>query len=170
VRTVRSWPKEIPPGRRYVDDDLDRLVMADYDYATALAGIQGGLVLLEWDIRVDQPSLERFAAAAEERPDRVMVAPYLLHRPSTGLDAPVWAHRRADGAWIDEGESACALFGFGMIYLPAGLVDRYLTEGLFGYGLPYPQYFDSAFSRWHHENVRPQVPVCWDIRPVHLNQ
>jgi hypothetical protein len=169
LKVVRSWPETIPPGRRFVDDGLERLVMADYDYATALGRITEDVVLLEWDIEIDPAGLDRFVVAARAQPDRVVVAPYRLYPPSTGLDGPVWAHRRADNAWIGDGEPTCALFGFGMVYLPVMLIRRYLTDGLFGYGLPYPRYFDSAFSRWHHENVRRQVPVLWDVCPEHLH-
>ena len=28
---------------------------------------------------------------------------------------------------------------------------------------------DNSFSRWHHANVRAEVPIPWHIQPVHLH-
>lgn len=77
----------------------------------------------------------------------------------------MWAHRQAipaGGGWVSDGEPVCDLFGFGLVYLPLGLVRCYLATR--------PEVTGNAeFSRWHHEHGHGPVPIHWDVRPVHLH-
>lgn len=173
MRLLRSWPKVIPPGRSYVQDGMERLLIEQHDYRP-LGSIDDSVLLLEWDVATDREDLERFAARAREHPERVLVAPYRIPADLYHLPAPCWAHRRWDGTGagtvvpvgampIQTGDPVCNLFGLGMCYLPRALVRRFLAEG-------YSTHFgDKEFSMWHYQRVAAEVAVCWDVRPVHLN-
>jgi hypothetical protein len=150
-----------------VVDGIDRLVISDQHYGP-LADVDDDVLLLEWDIAAGQEQLIRFAQAARIDPGRVLVAPYRIY------PAGVWAHRRWDGTGtgtvspvgaspIATGDPVCNLFGFGMTYLPRGLPRQFTESGWSAH------FGDVPFSMWHHQHVTPVVPICWDVRPVHLN-
>jgi hypothetical protein len=169
VRLIRSWPQQIPPHRSYVQDDLERLVMTDHDYRV-LAGLDDDLVLLEWDIAVGQEELRAFIARVRADPTAVLVAPYRLYEAHSGRPSkPAWAHRRFVRGdmfteFISPGDEFCHLFGFGMVYLPRDLVRRYLADNAD------EQFNDVRFSSWHYRHSdRPNVPIMWDARPVHVH-
>lgn len=166
MRLLRSWPTKVPTGRSFVVDPMPKLILDNYDYGP-LADVDDDVVLLEWDIAIDREGLAQFVRTAKEYPERVIVAPYQLYVStvhSHPLRRPRWCHRRADGQHIDTGERTCAMFGFGMIYLPQQVVSRYFAERNPAWG-----FNDAGFSSWHHRNVAEQVPVLWDVRPVHLH-
>lgn len=180
MRLIRSWPAALPEGRSHVQDGVERLVMDGYDY-TALGDYDDDILLLEWDIAVGREDLHRFATDASRRPGRVLVAPYRLYPEPGGVleqkwrhrldeHGSIWVHLRYDGLWlepVDTGEPYCQNFGFGMIYLPRGLVRGYLDMA--GRYEKMRRLSDSSFSMWHYHHVQPDVPICWDVRPVHLH-
>lgn len=165
MRLLRSWPDRTPPaGRNYVVDGIPRLVLSDYDNSP-LADIDDDVILLEWDIAVGIEDLDRFVEAARDDPSRVIVAPYRLYVTTVrqaDLKKPVWCHRRKDGTHVDTGEPTCALFGFGMIYFPRELVRAYRAEFT-------GHFSDGSFAGWHRRAVTDEVPILWDVRPVHLH-
>lgn len=172
MKIIRSFPKTVPPGRAYVQDDLPRFEMETYDYRGLVDAFPEDLVLLEWDIAVDMDALQRFTAQCEAEPERVRVAPYRLWSPTGSTDLmadPPWAHRayhypevRASCRFVDEGEPTCHLFGLGMVYLPHAIVREYAEAA--------PGHFsDGSFSAWHSNNVAFETPISWDVRPVHLH-
>lgn len=158
---VRSWPAVIPAGRGYVTDILPRAVMDNHDYRPVLDGLDDDVIIAEWDIAFGLEDIERFAAACEAEPGKARVAPYRLYPASTGLASPVWAHRDIDGTWISDGEPACDLFGFGLVYLPLAIVRQHLTD-------THGAVSDDTFSRWHHRRYGPTA-VQWDVRLTHLH-
>lgn len=184
MKLVRSWPQRIPEGRiGYVIDDMPRLLIDRYDLRP-LGDIDDDVLLLEWDLAVGREDLLTFAGRACEYPERVMVAPYRLYPDGNpGLTEPIWAHRRfrdgiVPGQWVQirldvlphirEGEPFCHLFGLGMIYLPRRLVRRFIDE--YCTRNPQASFDDHNFAEWHfHHAEQPEVPVTWDIRPVHLH-
>lgn len=156
MRLVRAWPRLPPLERPHVVDQLERVLTDGCEYS-GLVGL-GDVVVLDWDIVVDPDDLRGFAARCS---DRVRVAPYRKY-DATGW---VWQHRRYTASGmrrITEGDVTCHWFGFGCVYLPGVLVDRFDSErvGVFE---------DAAFSEWHHRNVVEEVAVDWDCRTVHLN-
>ena len=173
MKIIRSFPKTVPPGRAYVQDDLPRFEMETYDYrglADQFPDVD--LLLLEWDIAVDKDGIERFVAQCEAEPGRVRVAPYRLWAPtgsSEPLDSPPWAHRayhypevKASCRHVDEDEPVCHLFGLGMVYLPRDVLRHYSDVA--------PGHFsDGSFSAWHANTVSLETPISWDVRPVHLH-
>jgi hypothetical protein len=164
VRLLRSWPAVVPPGRAYVQDTIERLILRDYDYAP-LAEVDDDVLLVEWDIAVDGHDLALFAAHARQTADRVLVAPYRLYVTtvrSVPLRAPVWCHRRTDGSHVDTGEPFCSYFGFGLIYLPRTVVTAFRAEWS-------GHFSDGSFGGWHRRRVTDQVPIDWDVRPAHLH-
>jgi hypothetical protein len=169
VRLLRSWPAQAPPGRACVDDGIQRLVISGYRY-DALAGIDDSVVLIEWDVACDPVDLRAFAQAAAAAPERVLVAPYRLHVTTVRgapLPAPVWVHRYDDGRHVETGAPFCHWFGLGLAYLPRPLVLAYLADaqaGGWSEGLN-----DCSFSMWHWRVVATQVPIAWEVRPVHLH-
>jgi hypothetical protein len=165
MKVLRSWPAMIPAADRgYVVDLLPKLVLTGYDYGP-LAEVDDDAVVLEWDVAVGREDLDAFVACATADPGRVIVAPYRLYVSTVHayvFPRPVWAHRRADGTHIDTGEASCALFGFGMVYLPHALIRAYRAAC--------PGHFsDGSFSGWHLRTVGTPVPICWDVHPVHLH-
>lgn len=159
MRLVRSWPEVIPQGRAHVIDEIQRIVIKDYDYASTLRDLDDDVLLLEWDIAVGQEDLWAFAQRATAASDGVLVAPYRLYPEGTGLLGPVWAHRRNYLEFVDEDEPVCWMFGLGMVYLPRHLLAAFDGDRL----------DDGLFSEWHYQKVGKPVPICWDVRPVHLN-
>jgi hypothetical protein len=171
LHLIRSWPQTIPPGRSYVCDDIPKLVIDNHHYG-ALADIPGDVLLLEWDMAVGQEDIRQFAHHALIDPGRVLVAPYKIYADAYGLSSDVWAHRKWDGRGmgtispdgamsIRDGDPFCNLFGLGMIYLPQALV-----QGFAGFAT---HFGDKEFSMWHYQYVAREVPVAWEVRPVHLN-
>jgi hypothetical protein len=173
LRLLRSWPQSIPENRAHVVDDIERLVIDHHDYAR-LGDVDEDLILIEWDVAVGQEDLLTFAARAAESPNRVLVAPYRIYADVYGLPADVWAHRAWDGNGlgmvipygakpVETNAPTCNLFGLGLVYLPRDLVRRFLP------GHPPGHFGDTEFSMWHYERVAKDVPIAWDVRPVHLH-
>ena len=171
MKIIRSWPKNVPPGRAHVVDTLPRFVMDDYDYR-GLINYGDDLILIEWDIAVSPEDLRRFADQCKAQPDRVRVAPYRLYA-GTGsnvpLPQPVWVHRKyydprikATASFVEEGDPTCHMFGLGLAYLPHALLVRFSDE--------MPGHFsDGTFSAWHQAYVESETPISWDVRPIHLH-
>lgn len=162
MKLLRSWPFRIPQYRAHVVDGIQHLVIDRFDYRN-LDLVDDDVLLIEWDLAVSREDLAEFADRCRKAPECVLVAPYLLYNP----DGPVWAHRRYREApepdYVYENEPICHLFGFGLTYLPRDLVKAFLETQ--------PRTFtDTSFSEWHHANVEhPEVPIAWDIRPIHLH-
>lgn len=173
MRLIRSWPRAIPAGRGHVVDDIERLVIDNHHYGP-LADLDDDVLLLEWDIAVGQKDLVHFAAHARKEPDRVLVAPYRIYADTYNLPDDIWAHRHWDGTGIGTVnpigakpiqtlDPTCNLFGLGMCYLPRELTRRFAA-------VSWSSHFgDTEFSMWHFAHVASEVPICWDVRPVHLN-
>lgn len=144
--------------------------MRDYDYREPLAAVDDDVLLIEWDLAVGREDLIRFADRAQAAPTRVLVAPYRLYAYASGRDRPpVWAHRRYEGTPetgrlrpVGEDDETCHLWGLGLTYLPRWIVRRYLAEQA------YPL-TDGHLSGWHYRHIDPEVPITWDVRPVHLH-
>lgn len=166
MRLIRSWPATIPEDRSYVVDGIERLVMDGYDYR-CLADIDDDIILIEWDIAVGKEELETFIERCKAEPDRVRAAPYRLYIGHN--ERPIWVHRIRDAgthrfATAPE-DTHCAMFGFGLTYLPKALIDAFMATLK-----PKSQFTDSTFSHWHmrHAKVK-QVPIDWDIHLTHLH-
>lgn len=174
MQLVRSWPAYIPQDRTgYVVDAIERVHMTNHDYRPLFENASDDLLLLEWDVAVSKEDLVSFADAARDNPDRILVAPYRIYYEHM-LDEPVWAHRSWGGEPVGmanpvgaqpvaTGDPVCNLFGLGMIYLPLQLMKkcaRSRWSNTIG---------DVQFSMWHYANVTQDVPIAWDVRPVHLN-
>jgi hypothetical protein len=178
MKLVRSWPANIPEGRSYVVDDIERFVMGadndtQFDYRR-LVDYDDDIVLIEWDIAVGGEQLRTFIDRARAEPDRVRVAPYLLYRggrDGKAAQVPFYVHRiREPGmrTWVKgPDDTYCHLFGFGLIYLPKDLIAGFVAQ------LPAASKFgDTEFSRWHARQPigqRRNVPIDWDCHAVHLH-
>ncbi|MFG2699537.1 hypothetical protein [Streptomyces sp. NPDC048386] len=170
MRLLRSWPAQVPAGRAYVHDDIERLVIDNYDYRV-LGDFDDDVLLLEWDIAVGKEDLAAFAARARLAAERVLVAPYRLYHYASDRDraTPLWAHRRYEGdpqtgqlIHVREGDPTCHLWGLGMTYLPRDVIRQFLDA--------WPGTLsDGALSGWHYQHIAREVPITWDIRPVHLH-
>jgi hypothetical protein len=186
MKIRRSWPAKIPEGRTgYVVDALPRFEVDNYD-VRGLAELDDDVLLLEWDIAIGKDQLRAFVDRVKQEPARVLVAPYrVYHEGGSGrlFNPPKLIHRRflpgvaTPGTWlqirednareVQEGES-CHLFGLGMVYLPKWLLhgfrDDYLQRN------PLAALNDELISEWHfHHAEDPEVPITWDIWPVHLH-
>lgn len=159
LRWYRSWPEIVPPGRAYIHDHLERLVMTDHDYATAtLPGDQPGFCMLEWDIALASEGRRRFAEVALTQPGRILVAPYCIY-PVGG--PPAGVHRTA-GWPITPGTPEAETFGLGCIYLPAAILDRWRAD------MAGERLTDRAFSTWHLRTYG-RARVTWAVSPQHLH-
>ena len=179
MKLLRSWPKEIPDDRAYVEDDAERFVMEDFSY-NGLGDIDDDILLIEWDIAVGKEDLAYFAMEAARNPKSVLVAPYKLY--FRGTKRTLWADHmdRAGGCWahlkdrgdmrllpVEEGDPTCHYFGFGLAYLPRDLIREYLDRAQRYTQLQH--FTDSSFSLWHTNMEKQEAPICWDVRPVHLH-
>jgi hypothetical protein len=171
MRLVRSWPAQIPEGRAYVVDGIERLVMGgdtpNYDYR-CLTELDDDVALIEWDIAVGNDQLARFMARAAAEPDRVRVAPYLLYR-SSDPRMPFYVHRiREAGSrrWVLGPEDThCQMFGFGLTYLPRQMIVDFVASLKDG-----EMFSDTTFSRWHMRHAEhPNVAIDWDCHCTHLH-
>jgi hypothetical protein len=173
MRLLRSWPQSIPEGRSYVVDDIERLVISNHHYGP-LADIDESVLLLEWDIACGQEDLTQFVKRISAHPDRVIVAPYRIYADTYNLPYDVWAHRawNGDGSGtviphgafpVRDGAPICNLFGLGMVYLPQAVLRSYFAA------CAGAQFGDTQFSMWHYQQVAHDVPIAWEVRPVHLN-
>lgn len=167
MRVVRSFPADVPPGRSYVVDDAEKFFNADYDYR-GLAAIGDDVIQLDWDTAVSREDLITFAELAREHPGGVLVAPVPVYQESRrGLPGTVWNLRRYTERersirYVDASEPNCHLFGFGMVYLPRKLLEAFERE--------WPGKFDdTGFAGWHYRHVEREVPIAWQVRPVHLH-
>jgi hypothetical protein len=176
MKLVRSWPAVIPEGRSYVVDDIPRFIMGNdgdrqYDYR-GLVELDADVVLIEWDIAINGDHLAAFMARAKAEPDRVRVAPYVLYRKRSRDSLPqigFYVHRirtREARCWArGPQDTHCQMFGFGLVYLPQVLIERFVAQMD-----PKSHFGDSEFSRWHMRNVTPcDVPIDWDLPAVHLH-
>lgn len=174
MKLIRSWPAQIPEGRSYIVDDIPKFVMGadtpNYDYR-GLADLDDDVVLIEWDIAVGGEHLATFMQRAQAEPDRVRVAPYVLYRRPVRVgrqQIAFYVHRiRTQTArrWALPEDTHCQMFGFGLIYLPQALIQRFVAQMD-----PKSHFGDSEFSRWHMRNVKPcDVPIDWDLPAVHLH-
>ncbi|MDG4784348.1 hypothetical protein O7626_00475 [Micromonospora sp. WMMD1102] len=172
MRLIRSFPTTVPPGRAHVVDGIERLLLERYDY-TPLGDIDDDVLLIEWDLAVGQEQLLAFAERAAGQSEDVLVAPYRLYAgnyTSRSLRETVWAHRRwPDYRHVATGDPVCNIFGFGLTYLPRKLVRGYLDARAAASDGNTWGFSDGSFSGWHHRCVKPNVPIAWDVQPVHLN-
>jgi hypothetical protein len=168
MRVVRAWPDSPPQGRPYVSDAWPRVPVDNYNYA-GLASLGDDVITLDWDIAVDLADLERFAARARRDPQVPLVAPCRLYcdgaAPIPG--GPLWNARvyEAGGRslrYVAEGEPVCHLFGFGMTYLPAVLLGRFLRD------YPGGPLDDTSFSGWQYRTSG-LTELDWSVYPVHLH-
>jgi hypothetical protein len=173
MKLLRSWPRTIPDNRSYVVDDIERLVIDNHHYGP-LADIDDDVLLLEWDIACGQEELLQFASHARINPDQVLVAPYRIYADTYHLPCDIWAHRtwNGDGAGtviphgaqpVRDGAATCNLFGLGMAYLPRAIHRTFASVAWSS------QFGDTQFSMWHYQHVAQDVPIAWEVRPVHLN-
>lgn len=172
MRLVRAMPETIPPYRNYVVDQVDQISIWDYDMK-CLADYDDDIILLEWDVVVAKHDLVNMINHARHNPNRVQVAPYVLYPNSTGLHAPVWAHRRMVNPlplqlqWVDTGDSICDIFSTGLVYLPKSII-RSCVDDVDTIAWQ-PNLTDSKLAFWHYDKVREPVPIHWEIRPIHLH-
>lgn len=171
MKLIRSWPASVPAGRAHVVDTVERLVIEQFGYQS-LDQVEDDVLLIEWDIAIDREGLQRFAECARGDQHRVLVAPYRLYYPE--LPEPVWAHRLWGGepvgqhhpvgcTQVTEDDKNCNLFGLGMAYLPREIIRAVVDAK------PASRIGDTELSMWHYRNVATDVPICWDVRPVHLH-
>src|SRR6478735_9107366 len=78
MKTIRSWPAVIPPGRNYVVDNLPKFLMGDYSYR-GLGDLDDDVLLIEWDMAIGKEDLDRFLGHIGDDPSRVVVAPYRVY-------------------------------------------------------------------------------------------
>jgi hypothetical protein len=171
MRILRSFPEpgKIPPGRAYVCDDLEKLYTpvnaggcADF---SALRDIDDDVILIEWDVAVDEISLRRFVSHAQGR-DWPIVAPHYKITPD-GQRILVHFRLRTDGSFcpVIWGDRECDQFAPGLAYFPRGLLRDcpsgdarcdVMNEGVI-----------SRYLR-SRPDWRP-VPIAWDITTTHLH-
>ena len=168
MKIIRSWPADIPVNRNYVVDNLPKFVMGDYSYR-ALGDLNDDVLLVEWDMAISKEDLDTFVAHVQERPDRVLVAPYRIYQDTsdpTVFPDPFWVHRRFVTPdrmrHVVEGDESCHLWGLGVTYIPRFVIRGFLDA--------WPGHFnDASLSGWHWRNVEEETRIAWDVRPVHLH-
>ena len=158
-RWVRSWPVLLPePTGNHVVDELPRLHINNYDLAENPASwtVLRDCTLVEWDIVLRPEDMLLWEHHVGVVPNMVHVAPYPVYR-GPGYDRDDW-QSRGDGA-------TAAQFGFGIIWFPAAVVDRFHEAE----HNPHALWFtDGTFAAWYSRAYGGAL-VHPDVRPVHLN-
>lgn len=158
----RSVPDVIPANRSYViSPDIPEYQISNHNYSgffAYLVSSETDAILLEWDIAIDRPNLDRFTFYCNEEPDIIHVAPYQV----LSGNVPAWVHTRHNWHWVDTDEPYCAHFGFGCIYLPWPRIAGWKPNPID------PRLTDTNFSTWYY-GVYGLTPIHWDINVVHLN-
>lgn len=173
MKIIRTVPAKIPDGRNYVIDQIDQVVIDNYDMRF-LTDLNDSVILLEWDIAVAKHDLYNFIVHARQAPHLIHVAPYPLYPESLDeIVAPVWAHRHMlnpmplQMRWIEYGDPVCDIFSTGMVYIPRDIVGRLSeSDDLITW---HSNITDSKLAFWYHFNIGEKVPVHWDVRPIHLH-
>ncbi|WP_418062432.1 hypothetical protein [Pimelobacter simplex] len=188
MKLIRSWPINPPKDRARVKDGMERFMQDKYDYR-GLADYDDDIVLIEWDVAVDRDELVHFIEHARREPDRPLGAPFKLFRDSAYGNEPEWPegvewvwpllHWKGEGSrpgprpgdpdtpgsyteMAQPGDPTCNGISFGLVYLPRKLLRAHEDA--------WPgRVADVSFSVWHYENVRPDIPICWHVRPAHLH-
>lgn len=161
VLTVRTFPAEPPPGRPYVQDDLPRILLREYDNRPLADLDADALVILEWDIAADGCELQAFREHAERAPDLPLAAPYKIGEEPGRR----WVNAIGDGdsfRQVREGEPWCYWFGLGLTYLPMPLIRAFFDARIPGTD---GRFTDSNFCRWWQKGSA----IDWSVRPVHLH-
>jgi hypothetical protein len=142
--------------------------MRDYTYEH-LVDLDDDVLLIEWDLAVSREDFATFRARAAGARGDVLVAPYRLYATTERTEeyaAPPWALQRyvndeQNMRFCTPNDTHAHLFGFGLVYLPRDLIRAFVATG--------HRFGDGEFSGWHYRNVRPEVPIAWDVRPIHLH-
>lgn len=183
MKLIRTWPAKIPEGRTgYVVDQIPHVALTNYDMRQVI-NTGDDILCIEWDLALDKADLITFMEHIDEDPKRVIVAPY-KHYPEAnpGMDHAQWAHRRflvddpprtapvryESCPPVQDDDPFCHIFGFGMVYLPHEELRRFAEDYLVNN--PNGQLNDQEFAEWHYRTSdNYEVPICWDVRPVHLH-
>ena len=144
-------------GRNYVVDQVPLLRVGNFDLADNEDSwtVLRDCTLLEWDVALSPESMVVWEAKVDQRPDRVHVAPY-----------PVYAGSGyAQDGWLPPMGEPVEHFGFGMIWFPAAVLDRFRQAPHH----PHAMWFtDGTFSAWYVAQYGAAL-AHWDVQPLHLN-
>lgn len=175
LKWYRSWPcatdwaERNVDTRPYVVDHLPKLIMSNYDYRT-IADFQPwpsdtpGFCLLEFDIALDPWQRQLFAAIAIMEPNEVLVAPYRFHGSWSCWIGNDGGGPSEDSRQVEhQGDLRCDSFGFGCIYFPQNVLERFLRERQ-GNVMT-----DSTFGKWYRERYG-RARVTWEVTPQHLHE
>jgi hypothetical protein len=142
--------------------------MSGYSYE-GLVDLDDDVLLLEWDTACSQEQLQAMVDYANDDRSRVIAAPYRTYMDTETpvvLREPVWAMRRYNPGenttrFVEETDTHTHFFPLGMTYLPRDLIRAFVATG--------HRFGDAEFSGWHYRNVTQEVPIPWDVRPIHLH-
>lgn len=157
-RWVRSWPAPMPAtGRNYVVDQLPLLRVGNFDLADNEDAwtVLRDCTLLEWDVALSPESMVLWEAKVDRTPERVHVAPYRVYAGS-GYGADDWLPPMGQPA---------ERFGFGMIWFPAEVLDRFRAAPRNPHAL---WFTDGTFAAWY-SGAYGAALAHWDVQPLHLN-
>jgi hypothetical protein len=170
MRLVRSWPDPQPEGRNYVVDDAERVYNTGHDYRPLIA-LGDDVIHLDWDQAVDREHLVEFVRHVRQEPDRVMVVPCRLREVATaGERWNVVRYEAGEQAtrYMSPGEDGAHLFGFGMVYLPAKVLQAFEDEWADRMDAGTVKFTDTGFAGWHYRRFG-EARVDWSVRCVHVH-
>lgn len=190
--------------RPRVVDYIERFPIDNYNYRPLIEDHMNrfpgtGLIHVDWDTAFGIETRDAFEHAARASADRILVAPVRIYPDSTALSATVWNHRVPEHVvgpsrtidvpgmdpvstrdshmawrWVNENDPECALFGFGMIYIPYDICLEFLqSTALVGVRPDQVDekayvFNDYAFSNWYYRK-HGLTRITWDIIPVHIH-
>lgn len=170
----RCWPDPMPEGRTgYVVDDCPRLLNSDYSYR-GLVALDDDVISLDWDTAVGREDLIGFAKRCRSDPDRLRVVPQIMDVGwRKGWLSPRWNCMVYEAGerqlrHIRTGEPETDLFGFGMVYLPRGLLREFEDTWAAKLDAGTHRFDDLGFAGWHYRQ-RGKAVVDWDVTAVHLH-
>lgn len=175
----RSWPTPSEwaanglDDKEYVVDKLPKILMSGQNYKTvsehrSLGTDNGwpddkpGFCLLEWDVALDPPSRDLFAALALMEPREILVAPYRWH--DTWI---CWRGNEGEGPTLDGRpvrytDAITDSFGFGCIYFPNAVINEFLQS------MNHLGFTDHTFGTWYHKKYG-AARITWEVHPQHVH-
>ena len=172
MKVIRSWPRDPPEYHPRADDMIPRMLNSDFDYRKLIA-YNDDILHVDWDTAVSPEDFSHFAEHARTDPLSCLVHPCVMY-PGGMFGSQIRDHSAPERAGyryvnngtgcrhITEDDEACALWGFGMVYLPG----KWLTA--YGDAFPGQKLTDIGFSGWYYRQAG-EARICWHVKPVHLN-
>lgn len=147
---LRFWElRRMPRWARWGIDFAEFRCDGTFGYHLALrqAAEQTNLALVV--VEHDMMPTEADLAGLLDCDDDFCACAYRLYPKTTNCSVPVWAHRNADGTWIDSGQERAGRVGLGVTLLTVGPLREALRQGPWEWGVLDDRLSKAIAATWH---------------------